>query len=60
MYYRDWAICGEYEGEIPGWTVATSTTVAAPCPLFQQWHVDVAWLGTPVASLNLGVRPIAQ
>jgi hypothetical protein len=56
MYYRDWAICGTSERAVPAWTPAARPQVSVPCRPAQQWHIDVAWLNTPVASVHVGVQ----
>jgi hypothetical protein len=50
LYYQSWGTCSSTFF----WTRFRGRVVASGCLHPQQWHLDVAALNSPVASLNLG------
>jgi hypothetical protein len=56
LYYRSWGDCaaGQNLSYAFYWTRAHGHTVSSGCAHPTRWHLDAAWLNTPVASLNLG------
>ena len=56
LYYRSWGTCanGEQASVANYWTRARTRVVSSGCSRPKQWHLDVAYLNGPVATLNLG------
>lgn len=54
LYYRSWGACSFAFY----WTPLRTPVVSSGCFQPKQWHLDVAWLNSPVTTLNLGVRRI--
>ena len=63
VYYRSWGSCDTPYGQpVPGrqvaaayyWAPWQTRIISSGCSAPQRWHLDVAWLNTPVASPNLG------
>jgi hypothetical protein len=56
LYYQSWGSCPD-DQTISGalyWTPWPDRQIVSMCAHPRQWHLDAAWLNTPVASLNLG------
>ena len=61
FYYQSWGSCpgNQMSSGTYYWKSRLDRTIPSVCSNPVQWHLDVAWLNMPVASLNLGARRVS-